>query len=165
MADEQLQQDGEIKLTKEFIEKAYEAFAKGKVTIKDFRGLDDAQMEAIYSLGYNFYQTGRIADARTVFEGLTILDQLNAKYWIGLAATFQEEDNWDRAALCYQTALLMDETDPRPPFHLAEFFARKGMREQVEACVDLLKKLAKTEGTDYLPRAERLLAGMGGGNQ
>lgn len=162
MADEQLEQDGEFKLTKEFIEKASKAFVEGRVTIKDFRGLDDAQMEAIYSLGYNLYQTGRNADARKVFEGLTVLDHLNVKYWIGLGATFQEDDNWERAALCYQTALLVDETDPRPPFHLAEFFARKGMREQVAACVELLRKQAKKESNDYLPRAERLLAGMGG---
>ena len=160
MAEEQKDRDGELEITKEFLEKAVKAFAEGRMTIRDFRGISDEQMEAMYALGYNLFQSGRNADARKVFEGLTVLDHINVKYWIALAATFQEDSNWDRAALCFQTALMLDFDDPRPPFHLAEYFARKGMREQVAACVELLRKKAKTEGTDYLPRAERLLAGM-----
>lgn len=149
-----------FELTKEFMEKAMVAMLTGKATLKDFRGIDDAQMEAMYAMGYNFYQSGRNDDAQKVFQTLTILDNLEPKYWMGLGATFHEDEKWENAAACYQMALVLDLKDPQPPYRLAECYAKLGFQDKVEGCVEALEKLADSTGTDYLEKAKRLLAGM-----
>ena len=159
MADEKTSAEP-FELTKEFMAKALEAMVTGKATLKDFRGIDDAQMEAMYAMGYNFYQAGRNEDAQKVFHVLAVLDNLEPKYWMGLGATFHEDGKWEKAAACYQMALTLDLKDPQPPYRLAECYAKLGLREQVEGCVEALEKLADTAGTDYLAKAKRLLANM-----
>lgn len=159
MAAETTAEDS-IGLTQEFLAKAIEAMSTGKATLKDFRGIDDAQMEAIYAMGYNFYQAGRNADAQKVFHVLAVLNNLEPKYWVGLGATFHEDENWEKASLCYQMAIILDFKDPQPAYCLAECYAKLGEREKVAGCIEVLQKLTDHAKSDYLEKARRLLDGM-----
>ena len=66
-----------------------EMIEKGLTTVREQKGITDAEMNAVYAVAHNFYMTGRYEDAETVFKFLVIFDHLNPKYWIGLGAVRQ----------------------------------------------------------------------------
>ena len=59
------------KMTDEQIEKTAKAFLD-MGTVRELKGITDAEMEAVYSMGFSFYNTGRYDDAEKVFRFLVL---------------------------------------------------------------------------------------------
>jgi tetratricopeptide (TPR) repeat protein len=82
-----------------------ESFSQGEMKIAQRFGLNSKQMAALIQSGYMLYTQGRLQEAKTVFEGLAILDDKNAYVQGILGAIYQKEKNFDAAIAHYSAAL------------------------------------------------------------
>lgn len=89
-------------------------------TLKMLHDVSADTIEHIYTVGYNFFQSGKIEQAAKVFQLLSMLDHYQARFFIGLGAARQELGEYLQALDAYSYAALVDVNDPRPPFHSAE---------------------------------------------
>ena len=76
------------KITEEKIAAAAKSFANG-ATLKEVRGITNDELEAVYSLGFGYYTTGKFEEAQKLFEFLVLFDHLSTKYWFALGAVQQ----------------------------------------------------------------------------
>lgn len=121
------------------LEIAAELLANG-ATLKDIKGLTEEQMEAIYTMGCNFYKTGRLDEAETIFKSLVLLNHLSQKYWIGMGAVHQVKRNFEQAHVAYEYAALLDISNPKPIYHAAECYLALGSIQDAEATLDALEQ-------------------------
>lgn len=135
----------------ELINKLTELFVKGG-TLKDVKGLDDAQMETLYALGFNLYQAGKSEDAEKVFRLLTLLDYSVLKYWLGFGASMQAQKKFDEAAQAYAMATILDIHDPRSQYHAAECFIAMGDKVKAGQALDTLE-LGAPQDSEYRAKA------------
>ena len=148
------------KLTAEEIEKAAKGLADMS-TIRELKGITDAEMEAIYSLGYSFYTTGRYDDAEKVFRFLVLFDHLNAKYWTGLGAVQQVKKLYGDAISSYGYASFLDLDNPKPQYFAAECFLALGDKTNALSALAALEEFCpkdKELGREYLAKAAALKA-------
>lgn len=137
-------------------------------TIRELKGITDGEMEAVYSLGFNFYNTGRYDEAEKIFKFLVLFDHLNPKYWTAIGALQQVRKDYDTAVTSYSFASFLDLSDPKPQFHAAECFFAKGDVDNATSALEALKSFApkNTErGRLYLAKAEELAERIAKHNQ
>ena len=142
----------------ETIENAAKAFMEG-ATIKELRGLTNDEMEAVYSLAFNFYRTGKFDDAEKLFNFLALFDHLNAKYWFGVGAVRQAKKNFAMAIQAYTYAAFLDIHDPKPQYHAAECYLAIGDKVHAASAINAIEEFAdrNTErGRSYLAKAEEM---------
>ena len=128
-------------------------------TLGDLKGLTKPELEAIYSVGYNMYRTGRTDDAEKVFKVLALLEPMSAKYLMALGAVRQVKRDFPGAVKAYALASFYDIEDPKPQYHAAECFLAMGDRENAGKALDTLDLCAnlKTErGRTYAAKAKLL---------
>lgn len=85
-------------------------------TLKDVNKVPDDLMEGIYSYAYNFYHQGQLDKAAAFFRFLCIYDFYNPDYYMGLAAVYQLQKQYQKAADIYAVAFSLYEDDYRPVF-------------------------------------------------
>lgn len=128
-------------------------------TVRDLKGITDGEMEAVYSLGFNFYNTGRVDDAEKVFKFLVLFDHMNPKYWIGMGAVQQVQRNFKGAVTSYAFASFLDLEDPKPQYHAAECYLAMDDKTNALSALEALRRFAPTEtqrGRLYREKAEEL---------
>lgn len=127
-------------------------------TVRDLKGITDGEMEAVYSLGFNFYNTGRIEDAEKVFKFLVLFDHMNPKYWTGMGAVQQVKREYEAAVTSYGFASFLDLENPKPQFHAAECYLAMGDRTNAISALAALAKFAPDteEGRAYRAKGEEL---------
>jgi type III secretion system low calcium response chaperone LcrH/SycD len=76
--------------------------------------------EQVYALAFSLYQSGDYQKAETAFRLLCARQPLKPKYWIGLGATLQQDQNYPEAMNAWAMASLIEPEDPYPHFHAAE---------------------------------------------
>jgi len=148
------------KLTAEQIEKAARNLAD-MGTVRELKGITDTEMEAIYSLGYSFYTTGRYDDAEKVFRFLVLFDHLNAKYWTGLGAVQQVKKLYGDAVTSYGYASFLDLENPKPQYFAAECFIALGDKENAASALAALDEFCPKDteiGREYRAKAAELKA-------
>ena len=107
-------------------------------TIREMKGISDEEMEAIYSMGVNFYKAGSYENAEKIFRFLVLFDHSNARYWTGFGSLMQAQRKFDEAIKAYQYAMFLDLENPRAIYYCAECNLAKGDKE---LCLELLKTL------------------------
>lgn len=145
-------------LTVEQIQNAAKGLAEG-YSLRDLKGLTDGEMEAVYSMAYNFFTTGRMDDADKVFRFLVLMDHTCAKYWIGLGAVQQVKRDFKNAITSYSYASFLDIANPKPQFHAAECFLAIGDKDNALSAIAALEEFApaNTEaGRKYRAKAAAL---------
>lgn len=133
-------------------------FAAGK-TLGEMRGFTPDELEAVYSVGYTYYRTGRFEDAEKLFRFVCLFDHVTSKYWLALGAVLQAQRKFRDAIKPYGCAMLFDIKDPRPYFHLAECQLALGDFGEALLAIDTLEKLADPttqRGRDYLAKGRKL---------
>lgn len=115
--------------TPEEIERLMLNFIKNGKTLKDIKGLTSENMEAIYNVAYNAYNTGNLDQAHKVFQFLCYFDHLEHKYWMGLGATRQMLKDFSGAVDAYSLAGILNVNDPRAPFQAANCHIALGNRD------------------------------------
>jgi type III secretion system low calcium response chaperone LcrH/SycD len=147
-------------LTAEKIEQAAKSLAE-MGTVRELKGITDAEMEAIYSLGYSFYTTGRYDDAEKVFRFLVLFDHLNAKYWTGLGAGQQVKKLYGDAVTSYGYASFLDLENPKPQYFAAECFIALGDKVNAASALAALEEFCPKDteiGREYRAKAAELKA-------
>ena len=147
-------------LSAEKIEAAAKGFAD-MGTVRELKGITDAEMEAIYALGFSFYRTGRYDDAEKVFRFLVLFDHLNAKYWTGMGAVQQVKKLYGEAITSYGYASFLDLSNPKPQYFAAECFLALGDKTNALSALASLEKFCSKDtesGREYLAKAAELKA-------
>lgn len=150
-----------MEVNKEMIEEAAKKIAGDMTTVRELKGITDAEMEAVYSLGFNFYRTGNIENAEKVFKFLVLFDHFNPKYWIGMGAVLQVKKQYQGAITAYAYASFLDIKDPKPQYHAAECYLALGDRANASSALAALERFApeNTErGREYRAKAAELKA-------
>ncbi|WP_062265776.1 SycD/LcrH family type III secretion system chaperone [Endozoicomonas arenosclerae] len=127
-------------------------------TIRELRGLDQDQMEAIYQLGFSHYSIGHYSDALKVFRYLALLDHHNPRYYLGIALALHHL-NHDAAAIpALNYAEKLNKNDPRPAICMTECFIRlKNRKLAVKALGNAAKILKSSKGWEEEKKQARQL--------
>lgn len=112
-------------------------WADGKATLKDVRGYSDEELYSIARTGYYFYYQGKIAEARTVFQGLYAINPLDSYFAKALGVVEMAAGNPGGAVAAYDVALKIAPNDPAAYLGRAEVKLLQGQR--VQAIEDLRK--------------------------
>lgn len=152
------------KITEEQIAKAARAFVKDGATLKEIKGVTNDELEAVYSLGFGYYRTGRFEDAQKLFEFLVLFDHLNTKYWFALGAVQQAQKDYQKAIASYGYSSFLDLENPKPQYHAAECCLALGDKANAASAILALEKYApaNTElGREYRAKAAQLRKTIG----
>jgi|GEM_PF-799712 len=106
-------------------------------TLQKAFGISPYEMEEIYSTAYIHYQEDHFLEACTGFRWLTLLNPFIVKYWMGLAASLQLLEKYEKALHAYAVAALLDSENPYPHFHAYECYVDLDNKEEAEKALDL----------------------------
>lgn len=107
---------------------------KGMVP-KDFLGLSDQMVEGIYGQAYRLYNSGNYKDAIQIFRLLIMINSIEPKYSLGLAACFHMLKEFKSAADMYTLCSILDPQSPIPPYHASDCYIQ--MNDKVSALISL----------------------------
>ena len=139
-------------------------FAAGK-TVAEMRGMGPDEVEAIYSMGYTYYQVGRLEDAEKVFRFVCLMNHLSSKYWLALGAVLQAQRRYEEAVKVYATLLLSNAREPRACYRIAECKLALGDRAEAQEALAMLQKVADAKtvvGRECLAKAKNLVERLKG---
>jgi type III secretion system low calcium response chaperone LcrH/SycD len=141
------------------IKEIVESFLTNGSTLKDIRGLSEKDMEAIYSIGYSYYNNAKYAKALDIFRFLCFYDHLERRWWMGLGATQQMMQDFEAAVNAYRYAALLDVEDPTAHLHAADCFMAVGNHEEAESALMAVVHWSgdKPEYAGMTQRAQELL--------
>ncbi|MBQ7189516.1 MAG: SycD/LcrH family type III secretion system chaperone [Kiritimatiellae bacterium] len=145
-------------ITQTEIAEAAKKFMDG-ATIKELKGITNDEMEAVYSLAFNYYRTGRYDEAEKLFNFLALFDHLNAKFWIGVGAVRQVKKDFSGAVQAYGYASFLDLNNPRPQLHAAECFLAMGDKRNAASSLEALDAYCPKDtevGREYRAKAAEL---------
>ena len=145
--------------TQDQIAAAARAFLEDATTLGELKGISRQELEAVYSLGFTHYRTGRYEDAAKLFQFLVLFDHLNPKYWLALGAVQQVAKDYKGAVASYAYASFLDLENPKPQLHAAECFLALGDKENALSSLDALDEYCpkNTEtGRQYREKAAAL---------
>lgn len=148
-------------INEEMLEETAKKLMEDVTTVRDLKGITTEEMEAVYSLGFNFYNTGRYEEAEKVFKFLVLFDHMTPKYWMGLGAVQQVNKNYEGAVTSYGFASFLDLSDPKPQYMAAECYFVMGDLDNAASALEAVKRFAKPEterGRTYLEKAKELEA-------
>ncbi|MGM0440639.1 MAG: SycD/LcrH family type III secretion system chaperone [Chlamydiota bacterium] len=105
--------------------------------------------ESLYSIAYHCYQNHKIKDALVIFRFLTLLEPLEKKYWMGLAASRQVNKEYQSALSAYIFTALLDDKDPLPVFYAAECHKVLGQDDNALEALEESEKCARKNKEHY----------------
>lgn len=146
-------------ITNDMIAEAAQKFATGFATMRELKGITKAEMEAVYSVGFNMYRTGRYDDAEKIFRFLVLFDHLEPKYWMGVGAIQQVRKDYQGAIASYGYASFLDLRNPKPQLHAAECFLAMGDKVNAASALIALDKYCPADtqiGREYRAKAAEL---------
>lgn len=111
---------------------------------KDALGLDDQMLEGIYGQAYRLYNTGKYREAGQLFRLLIMINSMDPKYSMGLAACFHMLKEYKNAADAYTLCSIIDPTNPLPHYHASDCYIQ--MDDRISAIVALEMSISRAEG-------------------
>jgi type III secretion system low calcium response chaperone LcrH/SycD len=126
----------DTEVTMEQMTKITKLFLEGGFTFRQAKGISEADMESIYSIGFNFYNNGKYKEACQLFSFLVIFDHFNKKYWLALGCARQMNKEYDLALRAFMSANMHDMSDPIPYVRMAECMMILGSPEMAERALN-----------------------------
>lgn len=84
------------------------------------KNITEDELEKIYAVACDFYESGKYRDAESLFQVLCILNHYDSRFFLALGAARQHQEHYHQALETYSYASLMSPSDPRFPFHAGE---------------------------------------------
>ena len=140
------------------------ALIQDQATLKQLKGVTNDELEAVYSLAFGYYQTGKYEDAHKLFQFLVLFDHLNAKYWFGLGAAQQALKDFKNAAVSYGYCSFLKLDNPKPQLHAAECFLALGDKRNAASSLEALDAYCPKDtdiGREYRAKAAKLREAIG----
>lgn len=132
-----------------------ELFSQGG-TLGFAQNYDDADYEALYTMGHNLYAQARYQDAVRIFSFLVMQNHLEPRYMNAYASSQQMVGNYLEAIKLYSIASLMDMSDPLPTFHTAECMLALNMVTEAQEALAFV--LSQSDAPQYAELKARALA-------
>ncbi|MCY1076243.1 SycD/LcrH family type III secretion system chaperone [Archangium lansingense] len=123
-------------------------WAEGKATLRDVRGYTDDELYAIAKTAYFFFYQGRIAEARTLFQGLYAINPADAYFAKALGVVEMAAGNPQGALAAYDVALKLDARDAQAYVGRAE--VRLSLGQKAQALEDLRRISSLVDAEDPL---------------
>ena len=140
------------------------AIMKDNATLKQLKGVTNAELEAVYSLAFGYYQTGKFEEALKLFQFLVLFDHLNKKYWMGQGAVQQVLKDYQGAIVSYGYCSFLDLENPKPQLHAAECYLAMGDRRSAASAIFALEEFCPKDtdiGREYRAKAAKLREQIG----
>ena len=112
------------------LQEVVQQFLNKGQTLRVLKGLSSEEMEAVYTVAYNYFQNGRYDEAEKMFRFLCFFDHLSQKYWLGLGACRKAKRDFARAIDAFGLAGILDLHDPRAAIQSAECHIQLGDRDK-----------------------------------
>ncbi len=147
------------KIDTEKIAEGIRSLVRDKATLKQIKGVTNDELEAVYSLAFGYYRTGKYDDALKLFKFLVLFDHLNAKFWLGLGAVQQVLKDFQGAVASYGYCSFLKLDDPRPQLHAAECFLAMGDKRNAASSLEALDEYCPRDtdvGREYRAKAATL---------
>jgi type III secretion system low calcium response chaperone LcrH/SycD len=147
------------KIDTEKIAEGIRSLVRDKATLKQIKGVTNDELEAVYSLAFGYYRTGKYDDALKLFKFLVLFDHLNAKFWLGLGAVQQVLKDFQGAVASYGYCSFLKLDDPRPQLHAAECFLAMGDKRNAASALEALDEYCPRDtdvGREYRAKAAKL---------
>ena len=135
------------------------SLVKDKATLKQVKGVTNGELEAVYSLAFGYYRTGKYDEALKLFQFLVLFDHLNAKFWFGLGATQQAIKDYQGAVASYGYCSFLNLENPKPQYHAAECFLAIGDKRNAASSLEALNEYCPENtdvGREYRAKAAKL---------
>lgn len=147
--------------TKKYSHMAEKLFKEGGM-VKDSLGIPDETIEGIYGQAYLLYNTGKYRDASELFRLLIMLNSLESKYMMGLAACFHMLKEYEAATSTYTLCSIIDPDNPIPHFHASDCYLEMGDKVSAIIALEMATKRSgeKPEFVTLKERAEITLKGL-----
>lgn len=124
------------------------------LTPKDAMGVSNSYLENVYAQAYRLYNTGKYAEAIHLFRILIMLNAMEPKYMLGMAACFHMLKEYDNAIQTYTMCSALDPQSPIPHYHSSDCFIQ--MRDYISAMVCLELAIARAgDKPEYAKMKER----------
>jgi len=133
-------------------------------TLKQLKGVSNAELEAVYSLAFGYYRTGKYDEAAKLFQFLVLFDHLNAKFWFGLGAVQQALKDYTNAVASYGYCSFLNLENPKPQLHAAECFLALGDKRNAASSLEALNAYCPKDtdiGREYRAKAAKLREAVG----
>ena len=128
-------------------------------TLKQLNGVSNEELEAVYSLAFGYYRTGKYDEASKLFQFLVLFDHLNAKFWFGLGAVQQALKDYQGAVSSYGYCSFLNLENPKPQLHAAECFLALGDKRNAASSLEALNEYCPRDtdiGREYRAKAAKL---------
>jgi tetratricopeptide (TPR) repeat protein len=124
-------------------------------------GVPETKIQALAALGYNHYQQGKLKDAKTLFDGVTALDNRSYLGYAGLGAVALASTPPDLASAHANLAkaVELNPNDASVQANMGEVLLREG---KVEEAKEHLEKAFQLDPGHNDPGANRARAIVGG---
>jgi len=152
------------KIDTQKIADSVKSLIKDNSTLKQLKGVTNDELEAVYSLAFGYYKTGKYDEALKLFQFLVLFDHLNKKYWMGLGATQQVLKDYQGAVSSYGYCSFLDLSNPKPQLHAAECFLALGDKRNAASSLEALEAYCPRDtdiGREYRAKAEQLRKAVG----
>lgn len=93
---------------------------------KEAMGLSDDYVEGMYSFAYRLYGMGKYDQALQLFRLMVMLNPMEQRYLLGLAACFHMLKDYENASSSYMLCSILDPKDPLPYYHVSDCFLQLG---------------------------------------
>ena len=135
------------------------SLVRDNATLKQAKGVTNGELEAVYSLAFGYYRTGKYDEALKLFQFLVLFDHLNAKFWFGLGATQQAIKDYQGAVASYGYCSFLNLENPKPQYHAAECFLAIGDKRNAASSLEALNEYCPENtdvGREYRAKAAKL---------
>lgn len=134
----------------------HEVFDNGKL-LKDALNVSDQTIEYLYSQAYQLYKMGKFKESSRYFHMLYLLNGLDPRFSMGIAACHHMQKEYRRAVEWYLVCAALDETSPLPYYHISDCFLK--MNEKISALISLKMLQGRIDNDDprYTQIKERAL--------
>lgn len=98
--------------------------AKKGILPRDALGIDDSMLEGIYGQAYRLYNTGKYVEAGQIFRLLVMINSMEPRYSMGLAACFHMMKEYKNAIDTYTLCSIIDPDSPLPQYHISDCYVK-----------------------------------------
>lgn len=122
-------------------------------------GMSQNIMESMYAQAYRLYHTGKYFEATHLFRILIMMNAMEPKYLLGLAACFHMMKEYENAIQTYSLCGTLEPESPIPHYHSSDCFIQ--MNNYFSAMVSLEMTIARSGNKpEYSKIKERALMGL-----
>jgi len=113
-------------------------------TLQKAFGISGFELEEVYAEAHMHYAQDAFLEAATAFRWLVFFNTFVPKYWMGLAASLQMLEKYDKALHAYALSALLDSHNPYPHFHAYECYVELNNKEDADKALELAYR--RTQG-------------------